>query len=91
MEIFLNYYSLNNDAIESFFFNFEIFLQELNQSFIIQHDLKVKKFSYRTSLFTLLINEKSSIFMKFFLEKQPIKFGLSIGYKSKILAINEDF
>ena len=73
MEIFLNYYSLNNDAIESFFFNFEIFLQELNQSFIIQHDLKIKKFYYRTSLFTLLINEKSSIFMKFFLEKTTDK------------------
>ena len=76
MEIFLNYYSLNNDAIESFFFNFEIFLQELNQSFIIQHDLEIKKFYYRTSLFTLLINEKSSILMKFFLEKTTDKIWL---------------
>ena len=76
MEIFWNYYSLNNDAIESFFFNFEIFLQELNQSFIIQHDLEIKKFYYRTSLFTPLINEKSSILMKFFLEKTTDKIWL---------------
>ena len=81
MEIFLNYYSLNNDAIESFFFNFEIFLQELNQSFIIQHDLKVKKFSYRTSLFTLLINEKSSIFYEIFSGKNNRE---NLAYQSVI-------
>ena len=81
MEIFLNYYSLNNDAIESFFFNFEIFLQELNQGFIIQHDLKVKKFSYRTSLFTLLINEKSSIFYEIFSGKNNRE---NLAYQSVI-------